>query len=222
MTSNQYALTANKRTLTGKKTKQLRAQGLVPANIFGDVKESIAISVDPKAFRKIYAEAGENSVVQLTVDNEKTTRPVLIDELDIDPIRQELRHVTFRQVDLKEPVTAEVSVEVVGELDVLGATIVVVRDVIEVEALPTDLPESFIIDASKFTEIGQEVLAEQLDYDKTKVTLNIEMDEPIVQVQEEQQMVEEETPTPETVVEGKEGEEDADKKTEESAPEATT
>lgn len=206
MTSNSYLLDVQPRTVVGKKTKKLRAEGTLPAHIFGDVDTSLTIQVNTKQFSKLYKEAGETSVIKLQLEGEKKTRPVLVDEVAVDIMTGALIHVAFRQVDLTEKVTAEISIEIVGELDVQEATLVLMREVLEVEALPTDLPESFTIDATQFTAVDQEVLLKDLQFDRSKVTvLNEEEDLIIAQVQAVQQMAEEAPVVEETVVEGAEG-----------------
>lgn len=203
MKNAQYQLKAEKRTLFGKKSKQLRAKGLVPANISGKVKEPVAITVPAKEFHKIYMEAGETAVVYVQVDGDKE-RPTLIDTVDYNPLTRKLIHVSFRQVDLKEKVTAAVPVELTGELTVKDASINQMFQEIEVEALPTDFPEAFTIDLAQFTEIGQEFTVAQLKADSSKLTLSLEPDEILLQVQELQQMAEE--PVEEAApVEGAEG-----------------
>jgi len=99
----------------------------------------------------------------------------------------------YCEINLKEKITAEVQIELVGENDVTGAVLVLTRDSIEVEALPTDLPEKFEIDATQFTEIGQTLTLADLKYDKDKVTLAVEAEElakPIAILQEVKEEVE--------------------------------
>lgn len=178
------------RSIHGKKTKQLRLNGLIPANIMGDVAESISIQVPQLAFEKLYAKVGDTSLLYLEIEGEKGKRPVLIDDVTFDPITDVVEHVVFKQVDLKEKVTAEVAVELIGEVGVADGVVVQVKDVIEVEALPTDLPEKFEVDISILTEIGQSILISDLKFDRSKVTLMMEEEElsgPIVLVQEQQQ-----------------------------------
>lgn len=191
MTNEQYQLKAEKRTLFGKKSKQLRAKGQVPANISGKIDKPVAITVAAKEFHKIYMDAGETGVVYIQVDGEKKARPTLIDSVDYDPMTRKALHVAFRQVDLKEKVSAAVPVELIGELTVKDASINQMIQEIEVEALPTDFPEAFEIDLSLFTEIGQEFTVAQLKADPSKLTLDVEPDSILVQVQELQQMAEE-------------------------------
>lgn len=196
MTTQQYNLKAVNREIFGKKTKRLRVMGQVPANISGKIKEPVAITVEAKAFSKIYQDAGETAVVYLQVGEEKQTRPTLVDSVEYNPLTKKLVHVSFRQVSLKEKVSAAVPVELIGELSVKDASVNLMHEEIEVEALPTDFPEAFEIDLALFTEIGQEFTVKELKADPEKLTLSLEPDEVLVQIQEVQQMAEEPVEAP--------------------------
>jgi large subunit ribosomal protein L25 len=188
---------AQPRTLIGKKSNQLRRQKLIPANINGDVDQPIPVAVDQVGFIKLYEKVGDTGLVYIQVAGENKDRPVLVSELQRDPLSGNIVHVVLRQVDLSEKVEAEVPVETVGELQVKNALVVKVHDAITVEALPQDLPEKFEIDISQFTEFGQMVTFNQLSYDKSKVKLMIEEEEhetPVVLVQEIKEQVEEVAP----------------------------
>jgi large subunit ribosomal protein L25 len=79
------------------------------------------------------------------------------------------------------------------------------HDVVEVEALPQDLPEKFEIDATQLTEVGQMVSYKDLQFDRSKVTLMIDeeqMDEPVVMVQEVKEEVEPEAAEGDAAAEG--------------------
>ena len=203
MTNAQHELSAKKRTLLGKKAKRLRATGEVAANIFGKVTDSTAITVNAKEFKKVYDEAGDTGVIYVQITEEKNNRPTLVDSVEIDPLSGKVLHVSLRQVNLKEKVSAAVPVELVGELTLQEASANQMVQEIEVEALPTDFPEAFTIDLSQFTEIGQEFTVKQLSYDSSKLSLSLEPDDVLVQIQELQQMAEE--PVEVAPVEGAEG-----------------
>jgi len=97
----------------------------------------------------VFQAAGETGLVQLTVEGEEKVRPVLIHRVQLDPVTDRLVHVDFHQVDLKETLIAKVPVELVGEAPAakqgLGILIQPIAEV-EVEALPTDLPEKFEVE----------------------------------------------------------------------------
>jgi large subunit ribosomal protein L25 len=194
------------------KPKQLRSKGLVPANVYGDGK-SKAVQVGYQEFIKLYDEAGENSLIYLSIEGETKPRPVLIAEVQLDPLTGKIIHVAFQQVSLKEKISAEIPVEIEGEFKVAGGVLVVVKDAVEVEALPTDLPEKFVFSVEQLTEIGQTITYKDLIIDKTKVTLVLGEegeDEPLIIVQEQKEEVEE-TPAEEAEGETTEAPAEADK-----------
>lgn len=177
-------LNAQARKITGRKVKTLRKDGLVPGNIYGKNVTSEAVQVKEKEFKGIYKEVGETGIINLKVG--KATKPVLIHNVQIHAVTGEPLHVDFMQVNLKEKVTTAVPVEVVGESPVqksgLG-TVVLLLDELEVESLPTDIPEKFVIDATKLTEVDQTIKVSDLDFDKKKVEVKAEADEIVVKVE---------------------------------------
>jgi large subunit ribosomal protein L25 len=194
------------RTLTGKKVGALRRAGLVPGNISGDLEKTVPVSVDARSFAKMYEQVGDTGLFYITVEGEKADRPVLVDDVQLDPISAEVIHVVFRQVNLTEKISAEVPVELMGDVEIKDALVVLLHDVVEVEALPQDLPEKFEIDVTKFTKVGDMVAYKDLDFDRSKVTLTIDedqLDEPVAMVQEIKEEVE---PVEAAPAEGAEGE----------------
>ncbi len=195
---NLHPLTSEPRKITGRQVKKLRAQGLLPANIFGSKVKSQAIQVDQKDFLKTYQQVGDTGLIELTVKGEKTPRPALVHLIQTHPVTDMPLHVDFRQVDLKEKITADVPIELVGEspaVEQKGGILVQVMDEIEVEALPTDLPEKYELDISKLVEIEDSLLVSDLKVDTKKVTLQAEPEATVAKVEAPQEE-EEEAPAP--------------------------
>lgn len=192
-------LNAQARKITGRKVKTLRKEGLVPGNIYGKNITSEAVQVKEKEFKDVYKEVGETGIINLKVG--KATKPVLIHNVQIHAVTGEPLHVDFMQVNLKEKVTTAVPVEVVGESPVqksgLG-TVVLLLDELEVESLPTDIPEKFVVDATKLTEVDQTIKVSDLDFDKKKVEVKAELDEIVVKVEppQKEEVVVAPTPAP--------------------------
>src|SRR3989339_1739132 len=154
---NKYVLKAEKRILTGSKVKKLRRQGVIPANVFGHTIKSQAIQVSEVEFSRVYKDAGETSLIWVKVEGEDKERPTLIKALTNNPITGQKLHVDFHQVNLKEKVTANVPVEITGESQLIKDGVAILNqsiNEIEVEALPTDIPENIIFDISGLTELG--------------------------------------------------------------------
>ncbi len=173
----EIKLKAQKREIVGRKVKKIRKEGLIPANVYGKKTKSLAIALQIEDFEKVYAEAGETGVVKLSVEGEKEERPILIQNLQKDPVTEEALHVDLRQIILTEKITAKVPVEIVGEAPAaqqkIGILIQTVSE-IEVEALPMDLPEKFTVDVSKLANVGDEIIVKEITVDRSKVQLNAE------------------------------------------------
>lgn len=220
----KYILKADKRTITGSKVKQLRRDGIIPANLFGKTIDSQTVQVNSVEFNRVYKEAGETSLIWVKVDGEEKERPTLVTGIHFNPVTGDKVHIDFHQVNLKEKVTANVPVELVGESELVNSNMAVLSQSlseIEIEALPTEIPESITFDISALKEIG-----DQLKVSDAKVSSDVEIktspDQMVVTIQEPQK---EEEPVVEEEVEGEapaEGEtpaEGGETKTEEPAKE---
>lgn len=211
-TSQKVVFHVSSRDLVGSgKSGQLRRQGKVPANLFGLGKESVPLVVDPVSFRRFLDEHGENTLTYLKIDDGKKEEPVLIEEVQREKMTNTISHVSFKRVSLKEKVKAEIEIELIGEVEIKGAVVSLVKDNVEVEALPTDLPDVFQVDISGLTEVGQVISLNDLQFDRSKVELILGEEEdaaeiPVVIVQAVKEEKEEEpvTETAETTEGGEE------------------
>ena len=176
-------LKAEIRKVSGRKVKNLRKEGILPGNISGKKIKSEAIQVVLKDFEKVYKEVGETGLVTLLVGKEE--KPVLIHNLQVNPVSDAPVHVDFLQVDLKEKVEADVPVELTGESPAekqgIGTVVQYINE-IKVEALPTDLPEKFTLDASLLAEVDQAVFVKDLKVDREKVEIKNDPEEIVVKV----------------------------------------
>jgi large subunit ribosomal protein L25 len=159
----KHTLNASKRTLVGRKVKQLRKAGLVPATIYGKKIESVSISVNTDEFKKLYSETGETGLVELMV--EKDMHPVLIHNVQVNPVSGAFVHIEFYHVDLKVKVKANVPLELVGESQAVkdkSGVLLQVLNEIEVEALPAEIPEKIEVSVDKLAKINDELFVSDL------------------------------------------------------------
>lgn len=203
----QPILKAEIRKVVGRKTRHLRKEGILPANVFGKKIKSLAISVKLKDFNTIFKSAGETTLIKVEIEDKgkKEDRSVLIANVQKDPVSELPIHVDFHQVDLKEKVTASVPVELTGESPaekLSVGTVVLYINEIEVEALPTDLPEKFIVDVSNLSEVDQAIFVKDLKIDKTKVEIKADIEAILAKVEPPQK---EEVVTPPPTEEAVEG-----------------
>jgi len=166
----QIPLTAAKRTVLGRKVKSLRKEGIIPAHIFGHKVKTIHIQVQKKDFEPVFEKAGETGIIDLSLDKEK--RPVMVRNIQSDPLTDDPLHIDFYQVNLSEKVKVNVPLETIGQSPAvekkIGLLLTPVSE-IEIEALPTDLPENIQVDISKLENIGDEIKVKDLPIDRAKV-----------------------------------------------------
>ncbi len=191
-------LTAEKRKTTGRKVKTLRKQGILPANIFGKEIKSLSVQVPAKEFLKIYEKAGDTGIIELSVGDGEA-HPVLVHNLQIHPLTSQPLHVDFHRVNLTEKVKAKVEVVTVGEAPAvaqkLGLLLTPVGE-LEVEALPSDLPDKIEVDISKLAAVDQEIKIKDLKL-SDKVTISADPETVLVKIgelvsEEAKKMMEEE------------------------------
>ena len=147
------------RQVIGKKVARLRRQGIVPANICGRRLPSVAVQAPLAELRAAFRDRGRNAVVEVQVQGEDGTRPVLLREVQRNPVTDEVQHVEFYQVDLTRRVHAQVEVTLIGDSEAvhLGGVLVHPQTTVEVEALPGEIPDRFEVDISSLTSFGDAI-----------------------------------------------------------------
>lgn len=159
-------LEAVKRETRGKnEARRLRVAGRIPAVVYGGTnQEPLAVSVDPKILSRIlHSDSGVNTLIDLKVDGVAGAR-VLVKDFLLDPIHHKLLHADFYRLSLDKKITVTVPIELKGEAKGVklqgGVLDFPVRDV-EIEVLPTEIPEHLEIDVAELT-IGDGVRLKDL------------------------------------------------------------
>ena len=157
MADKTTTLTVTPRTPDGSRsTRRLRRQGLVPGVLYGGDGEPLPFAVDARELRHALHAVG--AVLDVEIDGEST--PAVLKDTQRHPLRGETTHVDFLRVDLKKPIQAIVAIELLGGEDAPGIKEGGILDQptreVNVEALPTDIPESIQIDVSQLS-IGDSV-----------------------------------------------------------------
>lgn len=159
-------LNAEKRDVFGKKLKNFRKQGKLPAVLYGKGKKTTPIFVDLKEFKKIWKETGESTLIKIKNPESGATEDVLIQEVALDPLKDEPLHTDFYVVEMNKPITTKVNLVFEGvssaERD-LGGILVKVRHEVDVEALPKNLPHELKVDISKLVNLGDQIVIKNID-----------------------------------------------------------
>ncbi len=154
----EATLNAVKRDDFGKNAvRRLRRTGMIPAVLYGGAQEQGAapqatpIAVDPKVLSRIlHSGLGANTLIGLHVGDAQSR--VMIREYQIDPVTHELLHADFYRIALDKRVQVTVPVVLKGEargVKQQGGLLDFVHREIEVECLPTDIPEKIEVDVTE-------------------------------------------------------------------------
>ncbi len=195
MTDN--ILEVNEREHKGKgPVKKLRRQGFIPAIMYG-YKGNKPLSVHYSEFQKLFEDIGEHAIITLTI-GEKEKVDVIIKSFQLDPVKRNIIHIDFLQIQEGQVLRTEIPVKVIGTSKGIkkgGILEEYVRD-IEVECLPKDIPDSIVIDVTDL-DIGDSVHIKDLPVsDKLRILTNQEqvvvavgmpskIEEPVVEEEEE-------------------------------------
>lgn len=156
---NKVELTVNERDVHGKKVAKLRHEGLIPAVVYGAGVEPTSVQLAENVFGKAYRQAGTHAPVHLTIGTKK--KIAMIKDVDFDPVKGRVLHVSFHAVKASDPVNAEVPVRLLGEgeseAEKNGLIVLQTLEKIEVKALPMDLPDSITVDITGLKEAGDKV-----------------------------------------------------------------
>jgi large subunit ribosomal protein L25 len=162
---DKIELVATKRSTRGKKNQELRASGRIPAVVYGRGVKSEPIELDYRVLQKVYSRAGGNKILALKI-GEGRARNVLIHDVQHGSLRGELTHVDFYVVRMDEELKAEIPLHFVGESTAVyqgEGTLVKNLEVVEVECLPGDLPESLEVDISSLDDFEKTITLSDLN-----------------------------------------------------------
>jgi large subunit ribosomal protein L25 len=161
---SKYSLKSQPRKVSGRAVKSIRSLGLIPAHVYGQNLPSQNLEVNLKEFQQIYKQVGESSLLYLDIHGQEP-KPVFITDVTRHPLTNLPLHISFHQVNLKTKVTAAVKLNLIGESlavkDGLGV-LVQQADQVEIEALPSDMPEHLDIDISTLVQVGDTITLNDL------------------------------------------------------------
>ena len=192
------SLSVDKRTQTGKSgARAVRRAGNIPGVVYG-IQDSTPLSIKPKELETLLGtRAGANVVFQLNVEGEAVPeRPVIVKELQRDPMRGDILHADFLEIRMDEKIEIAVPLSLSGEPpgEKMGGTISQLLRELEISCLPNAIPEQIEVDISE-VEIGDVIHVRDLQIPEG-VELVADPDDPvmtvIVPVEEEEEVDEDE------------------------------
>ena len=149
---------AEVRTSRGKnEARRTRRAGQIPAVVYGAFQDPVSIAVSPREILKIVrSTTGFNTIFTLAIQGGEST-PVMVVDQQVDPVKNNLLHADFKRIDLTKRIRVSIPVTTEGEpagVKVQGGLLEIITRAVEIECLPDDIPEHFIVDVAELM-IGQ-------------------------------------------------------------------
>lgn len=224
----EIVLKAEKRDGAGKEyAKHLRKNGKIPAVLYGKGDKTVPIEIDAKHLNTLlHSIHGETALVTLQLGKEtRKDRKVIFKEFQRNPVQGDLLHVDLHHVSLTENIQLEIPVILAGTpvgVRTKGGIVQHTLYKLEVECLPTDIPEHVELDIETL-DVGDSIHVEDITLDKAQILtdphrtiVTIVPPTVIKEVEPVEEEVEEEAEEPEVVGEAKEEEKEKEKKEESS------
>jgi large subunit ribosomal protein L25 len=183
-TKTRIKLEADVRTTFGKQNRALRRKGILPGRVFGH-GDPLPVQVDGDAFIRMIGKHQTTGIIDLAIAGQKQLIPVLVRHISHEPATNKIEHIDFFRVAMGELLTAKVTIHFVGESPAVKnneGTLLPLLDVLDINALPDNLPQIIEVDISSLTSADSVIHAGDVKL-PAGVVLLTPADEPIVKVQ---------------------------------------
>ena len=176
-------LSLSQRTVTGKKVKQLRKQGILPVHMYGSGIESQSLQAEAGELRRVLPRVGANIPVSVSVDGSDDENICFVREVQRHPVTEDLLHVDFLRVDITQTISAEVPIALIGHAPATqqGGTLLQPLTSLLVEALPMNIPASVEADVSGLDDFEKSIIVSDITV-ADNVTVLTESDEFVARV----------------------------------------
>ncbi len=183
--AGQVSLQVAPRRVMGKRVKQLRRAGIIPANMYGLHQPSQPLQIDLYSLDRFLAGHHATGVVDLQLDGgDGTVLNALVRHVERKPTSGKILHVDFLRVSMDEPVTVRVALTLKGTapgVTLEGGVLLHMLDTLEVECLPRDIPEAIELDISGLKQIDATLYVRDVPL-PAGVKLLSPPDEPVVKI----------------------------------------
>ncbi len=156
-----FALDVQARHVVGKQVRQLRQTDLIPAVIYGAGGQALNVSCPRRPLEIMLSKAGGRHLVKLNIDGQEEN--VLVRAVQRHPVRRNLVHVDFLRVDLSKKLRTEIPLHLNNAVKLsLELTLAHYMTQIEVECLPSDIPDRIEVDLSQLKALGDQITVASL------------------------------------------------------------
>ncbi len=140
----------------------LRAGGSVPAVFYGPKEAAAPITVDERALKRVWREAGETAIIALKGIGEQ--KDTLIRDVQFHPVTGTIMHVDFYVLEKGKKIQVSIPLEFVGQAPAEKAGLIIVKTIheVEIEVAPAELPQHLTVDMTKLEKLGDHVLVSDI------------------------------------------------------------
>lgn len=199
------SLNLSPRTVTGKKVKRLRRQGLVPVHVYGTGIPPLSLQVENKVLTRVLPRVGTNIPLSVEIEGREGEDICFVREVQRHPVTEDILHVDFMRVDVEQTIRSEIPIIVEGvspAVQLMGGTLLQPQQSILVESLPMNVPPSISVNISDLDDFDKGIYVRDVSVD-SNVTILTDLESLLARVSPPRiELVEEED-----VEEGAEGEE---------------
>ena len=179
----EQTLSLSQRTVTGKKVKQLRRQGILPVHIYGKGIDSLSLQGVTGELRRLLLQIGTNIPVSIQVEGSEGENICFVRDVQRHPVTEDLLHIDFIRVDVTQTISAEVPITLMGTAPATqrGGTLLQPLTSLLVEALPRDIPVSVEADVSGLDDFEKSIVVRDIPI-ADNVTVLTDQDEFVARV----------------------------------------
>ena len=197
---------AEPRYILGKKVKNLRENGIIPANIYGKGIDSMPVQMLYSKVKTMLNSEGINGYIELDINGEKSSRAVIIRAVSRHPISRDVEHIDFNQVDQSTKIQANIPIVIIDEAPAVTehkAVLLNGIDSLQISALPGSLPKSIEVSVSGLMEFDDSLFVSDIQLDSS-IDILSPLDSLVVKASAPR-VAEEETAAEDELEEGEEG-----------------
>ena len=188
-------LQLEKRDIVGKKVKHIRREGLVPASVYNSKGDSFNVSMSVSDADWLSRNATSTTILDTVLG--KDTFKTLVKEFDVNPVTEEINHVSLFQIDESAPMVFTIPFDIVGVSPAVKnnlGVLVNVLDSIDVKCKLSDLKPSIEIDISSLANVGQTINVDDIKLPEGISLINDEQARATIVTITEAQKIEEVVP----------------------------
>ncbi len=165
----------DRRTVTGKKVRQLRRQGLIPVHVYGAGIKPANLQVDDRTLNRLLLQIGSNIPVSVVYEDQDEENICFVREVQRNPVTESVIHVDFLKVDVSRTVSTEVPLAIIGiapAVTQMAGTLLQNVQSLLIEALPMDMPAEVPLDVSGLVDFDASVAVRDVQVPGNVIVLN--------------------------------------------------